>query len=169
MPPRLGAPGNEQLAAAYFKLLTAIDWQDAVLVAGLREGLNKFLSNAHLALYRGRNKYHKTHFITPAAQDRISAGVYSDLVWEHLVPKTAYIQEPCEREARAGTLTVDAIRQRLDRFWWLATVTREDDRLLHRLRMPPDWDGSNVRARYEAVGLVLLPNPHFREPGSGPP
>jgi hypothetical protein len=155
----------ERLARAYFKLLTAIDWDDAVLVAGLREGLNKFLSNAHLAQFRGRNKYHKTHFITEAARSRVETDKRGGLIWEHLVPKTVYVQEPCEREARRGTLTVEFVRERLQKSWCLATVTVEEDRRLSRLKMPLDWDGVNVRARHESMGIHLIPNPYFEAPG----
>jgi len=153
--------GAEVLATAYFKLLSSIDWKDPILVSGLREGLNKFLSNAHLASFRGRNKYHKTHFVSGAALQRLDSGSQSGLIWEHLVPKASYIQTPCEREAEAGRLTVDFIRDRLHKFWYLATVTIEEDRLLARVRMPEGWDGRNVLARYEEKGLTLIPNPFF--------
>ncbi len=91
--------GNEKLARAYFKLLSSIDWDDRLLVDGLREGLNKFLSNAHLVSFRGR-KYHKTHFISESALHQLTSGLHNGLVWEHLVPKALYIQGPCESEAR---------------------------------------------------------------------
>ena len=62
-----GSVDNTQLAQSYHRLLTSIDWTDAALIAGIREGFNKFFSNAHLSLYRGRNKYHKTHFVSASA------------------------------------------------------------------------------------------------------
>jgi hypothetical protein len=155
--------GVERLAGAYFRLLSVIDWDDAVLVAGLREGLNNFVSNAHLASFPGRNKYHKTHFVSPSALQRLERTDYRGLVWEHLVPKRHYIQKPCEEQARAHTLTVDFIRDRLRRFWFLATVMREEDRLLVRACMPVNWDEVDVHARYGAVApaLTLIPNPFF--------
>jgi hypothetical protein len=33
----------------------------------------------------------------------------------------------------------------------------------YRREMPRDWDGKNVSARYEAVGLRLVPNPFFTD------
>lgn len=153
--------GVEVLARAYFKLLTSIEWQDRVLVSGLREGLNKFLSNAHLASFPGQNKYHKTHLVSLAALDQMERGVYRGLVFEHLVPKRKYIQAPCEDHARAGELTVDFIVERLQSFWFLATITADEDRLLARVDMPDDWDGVDVRARYEEVGVTLVANPFF--------
>ena len=156
-----GRAGSEKLACAYFKLLSSIDWEDPVLISGLREGLNKFLSNAHLASFRGHNKYYKTHFVSQRALHQLESKIRRGLVCEHLVPKVLYIQEPCERQARDRTLTLDVIRNRLHKFWHLATVTVEEDRLLDRVHMPEGWDGENVLARYEAVGLVLIPNPFF--------
>jgi hypothetical protein len=153
--------GIEKLARAYFKLLSSIDWEDPVLVGGLREGLNKFLSNAHLASFRGYNKYHKTHFVSRQALHHLESRLRRGLVWEHLVPRKLYIQEPCERQARERALTLDFIRDRLAKFWYLASITNEEDRLLPRLTMPANWDGNDVLARYEAAGLTLIPNPFF--------
>lgn len=149
------------LAQAYFRVLMAVVWDDPVVVSGLREGLNKFLSNAHLAIFRGRNKYHKTHWISPAALSQLSRGICRELVFEHVVPKTEYIQAPCEQRARDGTLTVEFIAGLLRQYWQLATVTKGEDATLVRVAMPLAWDRVNVRARYEAAGLVLVPNPYF--------
>lgn len=158
MSPRTRRVGTDELARAYFKLLSNIDWRDEVLVAGLREGLRKFLSNAHLALHPG-HKYHKTHFVSRRALLRLKRQDYRGLVFEHLAPKQPYIQQPCEDRANDGTLTLTFVRSRLDKFWYLATITEEEDRLLPRVKMPADWDGTNILARYEAVGLRLIPNP----------
>ena len=153
--------GVEKLSLVYFKLLSSTDWDDALLVAGLREGLNKFLSNAHLASFPAATS-------TRPALQQLEAGRHTGLVWEHLVPKTAYIQEPCERRARARTLTLDFIRDRLQRFWFLATITTEEDRLLARVSMPEGWDGMDVLARYSEAGLTLIPNPYFEHLTDGP-
>lgn len=158
----VGDPQTDMLAAAYFKLLTGIDWSDRVLVAGLREGLNKFLSNAHLAAYRGANKYHKTHYVSLLALERLGRRQYSGLVWEHLVPKARYIQEPCELRARQGTLSVEVIQALLVKYWLLATVTKEEDSLLRRREMPGDWDRERTHARYAEAGIVLVSNPYFQ-------
>lgn len=127
---------NERLSSVYFKLLSSVDWRDEIFVTGLREGLNKFLSNAHIASFPGKNKYHKTHYVTPAALERLRAGTTRNLVWEHLVPKTEYIQRPCELHAREGTLTLNFVRDKLDRFWYLATITSVEDQMLNRMHMP---------------------------------
>jgi hypothetical protein len=153
----------QKLAPAYFKLLRAIDWRDPVLVCGLREGLNKFLSNAHLGAFRGANKYHTTHFISAAALGQLERRQHGKLVWEHLVPKRRYIQEPCEGAASAGTLTIEFIEDHLTRYWFIATVSGGEDRLLMRTRMPKTWDGADVRARYAVGGVELIENPFFEK------
>jgi hypothetical protein len=158
----------DRLARAYFKVLSATDWAEPLVVAGLREGLNKFLSNAHLALYFGENKYHKTHFVSLGALDQLERRIHKDLVWEHLVPKAVYLQRPCERRAAEQTLTVEFIADLLRKYWQLATVTKIEERLLERRRMPATWDTENLRARYEAVGIQLVPNPFFRSRLPGP-
>ena len=152
---------NAQLAQTYFKLLTSIDWSDPVLVGGLREGLNKFLSNAHIASFPGRNKYYKTHYVSTAALQQLQDQKMSGLVFEHLVPKRRYIQEPCEEQAIAGELSIGFIQERLNRFWVLATVTAAEDSLLLRTEMPAEWDEIDVQARYSHAGMTLQPNPYF--------
>lgn len=152
---------NKRLARAYYKLLTSIDWSDQVLVSGLREGLNKFLSNAHIAAFPGKNKYYKTHYVSPPALDQLRDRNIKGLVWEHLVPKTQYIQSSCENLAREGRLTIEFIEERLQKYWFLATITASEDAMLPRFDMPPGWDQVDVQARYNHAGIVLQPNPYF--------
>lgn len=151
----------KRLADAYYKLLSLVDWQDNLLVAGLKEGLNKFLSNAFISLYPGIHKYHRTHFVSHAALTRLCAGEYHGLIYEHLVPKSRYIQQPCQELAKAGKLMVQDVEALLGRYWRLATVTELEDQSLQRTNTPDTWDGTNVLARYEAVGIELIPNPYF--------
>lgn len=79
-------------------------------------------------------------------------------MFEHLVPKSAYIQKPCEILAAKGLLTVEHVEDLLTRYWKLATITREEDRKLHSRKMPEDWDLCDVFARYKAAGIKLVPN-----------
>jgi hypothetical protein len=73
---------QHQLALAYYKLLTRIDWDDEVFIAGIREGLNKFLSNVYIKyLFRGRHKHHKTQFASENALAQMDVGDYTDLVF----------------------------------------------------------------------------------------
>ena len=154
---------NAQLAHTYYKLLTTLDWSDPVLIGGLREGLNKFLSNAHIASFPGRSKYYKTHYVSAAALNQLQSRDMKGLVFEHLVPKRRYIQEPCEARAIAGDISVGFIQERLDKYWVLATVTTAEDSRLLRTDMPDEWDEKDVQARYSHAGIILQPNPYFLE------
>ena len=77
---------EKELARAYYKLLTTVDWKDAILIEGLREGLNKFLSIA----FRGK-KHHKSHFVSRSALEKLQRNDFTELVFEHLIPKSKYI------------------------------------------------------------------------------
>ena len=132
---------NRELAKTYFKLLTSVDWSGEVLVKGLREGLNKFLTNAFLAIQKGKNKYHKTHYVSPLALQKLNTGDHKGLIFEHIVPKTKYIQRPCEEKARLGQLSEKFIKTKLDAYWKLATITKDEDQRLNMLSMSDDWDG----------------------------
>ena len=153
---------NTELAKAYYKLLVAIDWNDEIFVSGLREGLNKFISNAFLAYHKGKNKYHKSHYVSVLALEKLKLNDPKGLIYEHIVPKTKYIQEPCEKLAKEGKLTVDFIEAKLDAYWKLATVTKEEDQRLDTHSMPKNWDGVDIFARYKSASIELVENPFFK-------
>jgi hypothetical protein len=152
---------NSPLSNVYFKMLKSIDWHDELLVAGIREGLTKFLTNSHLAFFCSAHKYHSTHFVSQRALDQMQKNAYRELIWEHLIPKTEYIQQPCERLAKNGSLTVGYIENLLMKYWYTATVTRDEDSLLSPNRMPANWNRESPFARYHAAKVALLPNPYF--------
>jgi hypothetical protein len=152
---------ESRLADAYCKFLAGIDWNDDLVVAGSREGRNKFLSNAFLSLFPGVHKYHRTHLVSRMALEQLAAKNHRELVYEHLIPKSRYIQGPCEELAERGELTAEFVRSLLERFWRLATITKDEDLRLRRFAMPENWDGTNVFARYEAAGIELQPNPFY--------
>jgi hypothetical protein len=152
------------LAEAYVAFLDSFPWDKALVVAGAKEGLNKFLSNAYLHSFPKRRKYELTQLISPAARDRLRAGKPGGLVFEHLVPKRRFIQQPCEERAQQGQLDIAFVLALLDQYWVLATVTKDEDRRLSRSSMPQSWDGLDVLARYARAGVSLVANP-FAAPG----
>lgn len=153
---------THEMARVYYKLLTKIDWQDDILIAGLSEGLNKFLSNSYLNLncFHGKHKYHKTHFVSLSALNKLEHKDYSGLVFEHIVPKQKYIQKPCEEYAAKGSLTIDYIHDLLNSYWLIATISKDEDASLLR-EMPYNWDGKDVFARYKYAKIELKDNPFF--------
>ena len=150
------------LACEYHKLLTCIDWQDAVLIAGIREGLTKFLSNTflHILQGRGRAKHRCSQLASIAAVEQLKKGDYKRLRFEHIVPKTKYIQEPCERKAQGKELSEKYVLDLIHKYWVIASVTEDEDRKLPK-KMPDEWDTSDVLARYRQCDIRLIRNPLF--------
>jgi hypothetical protein len=147
---------NRELAAAYYKLLKAIPWEDELVVRGIREGLNKFLSNAYLSM-SSKCKHECAHFYSLSAISAMKNGDKRDLVFEHMVPKGEYIQRPCENAAQEGKLTIDYIEEILDKYWKIAVITAAEDRMLSSRKMPKDWDYTDYKARYTLANIALLP------------
>lgn len=152
----------EKVATSYVKLLNSIDWSDRVLVSGISEGLNKFLSNAVLKLRSGQ-KYHQGDFYSMRAVAKIRSEDFSGLVFEHMIPKDKYIQKVCEEKAAAGLLDLDFTVKLLQKYWHIAVITKEEDALLISRHMPDGWDGVNVFQRYYNKGINLISSP-FVEP-----
>lgn len=149
---------KDAVCRAYYDLLMSVDWTNDVLIGGLREGLTKFPSNAWLYLLPG-SKYHKTQWISePALRLLHQGGALRDMLrFEHVVPKDRF-QRNCEERVRDGSLTLDYVREMFERYWLLATVTKEEDK-----RLPRRWDGSDAFVRYRCAGIQLVRNPFFAE------
>ncbi|MEG1188337.1 MAG: hypothetical protein RR259_11245 [Odoribacter sp.] len=145
-----------RIAESYYKLLTCIDWKDQLMVSGLNEGLNKFISNAFLSSFpQGTNKYLKAHYISKEARKKINAGDFENLIFEHIIPKQKYIQEPCIAKAKAGDLNIEYVQNLLNKYWHIATITKEEDKGLPKFQMPKNWDGEDIFFRYRDTGIEL--------------
>ena len=150
---------NKKLATAYHKLLVSIDWEDELLVAGISEGISKFLSNAYLSLYKGNKKYFTSHYFSENAIKKVENNDFSELVFEHVVPKDKFIQKICKEKAENGILTIDFIENLLEKYWIIATITKEEDKTLISRNMPKDWDGIDLFSRYNLAKVNLIKNP----------
>jgi uncharacterized UPF0160 family protein len=149
---------NKKLARAYYKLLSSIDWNDEVLVNGLREGLNKFITNAYLKINAGKNKYFVSHYISKNADKKLKKNDVKGLVFEHIIPKQEYIQRPCEEMSKKGTLTEEFILNQLNKYWIIATITKDENKRLSTKTMPEGWDGINIFERYKEANIELKIN-----------
>jgi hypothetical protein len=152
---------NENLlsvARSYTNLLNLIDWEDPLMVQGIREGLNKFLSNAFLST-KGVSKYKTADFYSELALDRINLGNTSELIYEHMVPKQKYIQSICVEKARKKQLKQEFVVDLLERYWKIAVITKAEDVRLNMRAMPEFWDGSNIFSRYQEAGIRLMQSP----------
>lgn len=76
------------------------------------------------------------------------------LIHEHAVPKSVLIKMLFEIK----NPTPKSVEDILSRYCVAVVVTKDEDRLLSkaglRSKMPADWDGSDLWARYRKVGIV---------------
>lgn len=152
---------NKILAEVYTKLLNIIEWNDALLVSGINEGKNKFLSNVYLKLINKKSKYYKTHYISKTALIKLRKKEYSELIFEHMIPKRKYIEIPCENLAAKGKLTKKFVRNVLNNYWFIATITKIENKKLQKHTMPNNWDKVDIFARYTQADIKIIKNPYF--------
>ncbi|MCK9858193.1 hypothetical protein [Paenibacillus sp. ATY16] len=151
----------KELSEKYFMFLKTLHFNDPLYMQAISEGKRKFLPALHMHLAsRGLPNTHRiftTDFITSKAFENIRKKSFKGLQYEHIVPKAEYIHDICEQAAKNNSLTVESIRELINRYLWTATVTKEEH---HKLKksMPRSWDGVNIMARYEAAGIQLLPH-----------
>lgn len=162
------------MADAYHWFLTftfIANAYDLRLQKGLSEARNKFLSsyyieNAPVADWLDPDvikRYQAPNTRRYLCGDYYSEGAIkllkscgslgSNLRFEHIVPKAAVIQSKCEQliQDPNNPLTPSGIKDMLDKYWHIAVILTEEDRLLHPHRnMPKTWDPikGDILARY---------------------
>lgn len=153
-----------QMSETYFDFLTSLPYENTLYMVGIQEGKGKFLSNLHIHLLKQvlpkkySNKWYTAHWISPTAFQQMQNGDMRELFYEHMIPKSRYIQQVLEEKARNKTLTLEFVYDHLLRFWWLATITKTEDSRLSRTSMPKNWDEVDPFQRYTEAGIELLPN-----------
>ena len=148
-----------RMAKAYWQLLFNLYpllLENKDIEIGLKEGMNKFLSLIPIALNGKKN----TDFYSEKAYKQLQSGNKSNLIYEHIVPKEKYIQTPIIQSAKDRKLKSEQeIKNILDQFWFIATITKDEDKLLSKLgynkKMPNDWDNKNIFARYNQANIKL--------------
>jgi hypothetical protein len=149
------------LSDTYYDFLLSINWENELFIKGINEGKNKFLSNTYLHLCGAKHKisnYHSKDALSILSNPNLRTS--GKLVFEHMVPKQKYIQKPCEDMARKGELDKEIIYKKLDKYWFIATVTIEEEKTLKTSKvMPNDWDEEDHSARYKAANIELINNP----------
>ncbi|MGL4694658.1 hypothetical protein [Enterococcus larvae] len=81
--------------------------------------------------------------------------------YEHMIPKAKYIMNPLKEKAKQGILELEDVRALLDKYYYVACITKEEDGKLNRNSMPEDWDGECIEARYKAKDIELVANKLF--------
>lgn len=107
-------------------------------------------------LFKG--KYHMADFMTFKAENSLRTKDKTVLlVYEHMVPKNIYINR-IVKEINSGNLTEDFVYNLLNKYYYVCTVTKEEDKKLSSTKMPGGWDEINPFYRYDVAGIEYIPN-----------
>lgn len=157
----------DQLATHYYYFLSSLPFDNEDYIMGMQEARSKFIANFHITIVAKslpkpfKDRRYGTDFVSESALRilRVKQHLSDEsgpLQYEHMIPKGRYIKDYCEQLAKENQLTVDLIREVLDKYLWTATITSSEDQRLTRTKMPMNWDQSNIKARYDAAGIELL-------------
>ena len=149
------------MAEKYYKVLIWLyGLNDEDIENGLHEGMNKFLSNLYLSFFN-KSKLFACEYISEKALKQVESNKKQSLkgtVFEHMVPKSEYIQKLCEEKAKKGILKQKDVEQLLKKYFHCALITSDEDKLLKRNKMPEGWNKKNIFARYEKAHIKLKKN-----------
>ncbi|MEC1759852.1 hypothetical protein [Schinkia azotoformans] len=109
-----------------------------------------------LGTYKG--KHSMSDFITPRANEFLGSGQISkNLMYEHVVPKNLYIRELAQA-TKMSELKEERIYELLSIYYFVCTVTVEEDEILLSIKMDEEWDRKNPFHRYEKAGISFFRN-----------
>lgn len=152
----------QKMAESYVKYIVPIlpayikdknDKGDIIFTEGLKEGLNKYLSNAYIGSfiyqYKKETKNHirkaerrlTTHFFTEDAYSKIEDKIKNNnlknqdlkgLVFEHAIPKNIYQDKIMDKmkDIENNELRINYIKNLLKEYWIIVTVTEAENKLL---------------------------------------
>ena len=151
-----------RMADAYYKLLAAVVpllKKNGDIEDGIREGLNKFLSNLCISLV-GKLE---TDFYSENALEKLRKGDRDHLIYEHMVPKNVY-QDKIVDDFKAGKIkNAGDIKAVLEKYWYIATITSSEDKQLYpRRSMTKGRDKQNIFVRYAKIRDRLVPRAECR-------
>lgn len=150
-----------QLSEGYFYFLNTLQFDNDPYMEGMKEARAKFVANYHIALTKKaypkafNDRRYTTDYVSEQAYKVLKTKSTLGLCYEHMIPKGRYIKKFCEVMAEEKTLTIENIREQLDKYLWTATITEAEDSRLSRTRMPSDWDSNNIKARYDFADIEL--------------
>jgi len=151
---------SSDLIHAYFeayKLLPEGSQKDILYTSTFVEGLVFRCISDVCNKYdiKTNNRLLRSDYITDAAIKQVEQKNMKNLVREHMIPKNIYFKFLVD-ESRKGLLTRERIFNILNKYYWTCLVTKTEDKSLgedYQNKMPDDWDGSNIFARYEKVSI----------------
>lgn len=156
------------MAENYYYFLNTLNFKDEIYMAGMAEARTKFLANLHITLMKQqlptkcKNWRFSSDFVSERALEHLKKRKWNGhtLQYDHMIPKTKYIRKACESATKNGEITIDYIFNILMRYLWTATIHIDENQLLngcgYKNKMPEDWDGVNIFARYEKAKIKLI-------------
>lgn len=152
------------MAEKYCKVLNWLyGLNDKDIENGLHEGMNKFLSNLYLSFFN-KNKLFACEYISEKALKQVKPGKKQSLkgtIFEHMVPKSVYIQKLCEEKSKKGILKQKDVEQLLKKYFHCALITVDEDKKLMKNKMPNDWNKKDIHGRYKKAEVELQKNPYY--------
>ena len=94
----------------------------------------------------------------------------SNFSFEHMVPKGKYIFNRIKEEAKKNISDDELqklIYELVDKYYYVALITKDEHKKLsnkgYKQKMPEDWNGKSVIARYKKTEIKIKRNPIFKE------
>ena len=131
-----------------------------------------FVQNYKIKLNsKKRRQYLVVDYFSEKALDLIDSETEfntSNFSFEHMVPKGKYIFNQIKEEAKKN-ISDDKLQKLIyelvDKYYYVALITQEENEKLtkqgYREKMPEDWDGESIKARYQKAGINIKRNPIF--------
>ena len=92
----------------------------------------------------------------------------SNFSFEHMVPKGKYIFNRIKEEAKKNISDDELqklIYELVDKYYYVALITKDEHKKLsnkgYKQKMPEDWDGESIKARYQKSRINIKRNPIF--------
>ena len=131
-----------------------------------------FVQNYKIKLNsKKRRQYLVVDYFSEKALDLIDSETEfntSNFSFEHMVPKGKYIFNRIKEEAKKNISDDELqklIYELVDKYYYVALITQEENEKLtkqgYREKMPEDWDGESIKARYQKAGINIKRNPIF--------
>lgn len=122
-----------------------------VIRTALREAINKSKKN-----YQGNINKKNCTYISENAKQNLIENPQADLIADHMIPVSLALRE----FESLNNLNIDAVVNLVSKYSNLALITRKEDTKLRELglvkKMPQDWDGEDIYARYRAAKIILI-------------
>lgn len=121
--------------------------------AAVREASNKITPR------KGQSLKERAHYMSTEAYEKMKNRLFSNLIADHMVP----ISVVNEKILKLDSYSIESIKEIIQRYAGICVITKEENKTLgdkYKLnqRMPKDWDGINISARYKIAGIKYVEN-----------